>query len=208
MSSLTATAAPITHPLSTRRILLRWMLSFLGFPLGGLVAWLLIGPVVDATSAVTGGFLTGAVLGAVQGWALHADRRQLITWTLATAGGMAVGLTAGASAAGYGTGLTDLVLQGVLTGAAVGLAQAAALWRRTGPLALAWPLYLALAWGTGWGVTTLAGIGVEEQFTVFGASGALVVALLTSVLPLVLRTHPQSNQHRSNQHGSATPDAA
>ena len=194
MSSLTATAAPITHPLSTRRILLRWMLSFLGFPLGGLVAWLLIGPVVDATSAVTGGFLTGAVLGAVQAWALHADRRQLITWALATSVGMACGLVAGATAAGYGTSLEDLVLQGVLTGAAVGLAQAAALRRRTGRLALAWPVYLAFVWGVGWAVTTLAGIGVEEQFTVFGASGALVAALLTAVLPLVLRARSASSQ--------------
>jgi hypothetical protein len=187
MSSITATPAPTTQPLPTRRVLLRWMLSFLGFPLGGLTAWLLVGPVVDPGSAVTGGLLTGAILGAVQAWALGADRRQLLTWILATAVGMAVGLAAGASAAGYATGLRDLVLQGVLTGAAVGLAQAAALWRRTGPLALAWPVYLALAWGVGWGVTTLARIGVEEQFTVFGSSGALVTTLLTAVLPLVLR---------------------
>jgi hypothetical protein len=62
-------------------------------------------------------------------------------------------------------------------------------------MALVWPGYLAAAWAAGWTVTTAAGIGVEEQFTVFGASGALVVALLTSILPLVLRTHPRSNQH-------------
>ena len=188
MSSITATPAPTTTSLSTRRVLLRWMLSFLGFPLGGLAAWLFVGPVVDTTSAAIGGLLTGAILGAVQAWALRADRRQLITWTLATAVGMAVGLAAGASAASYATGLRDLVLQGVLTGAAVGLAQAAALWPRTGPLALAWPGYLAAAWAAGWVVTTLAGIGVEEQFTVFGASGALVATLLTAVLPLALST--------------------
>jgi len=195
MSIITATPTPTTHPLSTRRVILRWMLSFLGFPLGGLAAWLLVGPVVDTTSAVTGGLLTGAILGAAQAWALRTDRRQLVTWTLATAVGMAVGLAVGAFAAGYATSLGDLVLQGVLTGAAVGVAQAAAMWRRTGPLALAWPGYLAAAWAAGWTVTTLAGIGVEEQFTVFGASGALVVVLLTSVLPLVLRTRPRFNQH-------------
>jgi hypothetical protein len=179
------------------------MISFLGFPLGGLAAWLVSGPVLDTTSAVTGGLLTGAFLGAVQAWALRADRRRLLTWIGATAVGMAVGLAAGASLVGFSTTLTDLAIQGAMTGAAVGLAQALVLWRRTGPLALAWPGYLAATWAAGWTVTTLAGIGVQEQFTVFGASGALVVALLTSVLPLVLRTHSSSDPH-----GSASPDAA
>jgi hypothetical protein len=188
MSSVTAVPVRTTRALSTRRLLLRWMITFLGFPLGGFAAWLLTGPVVDMTSAVTGGLLTGAILGALQAWALRATRSGPVTWVLATAVGMAVGLTAGASVVGFATGLKDLVLQGVISGAAVGLAQAAVLWRRTGPLALAWPAYLAAAWAAGWTVTTLAGIGVEQQFSVFGASGALVTALLTAVLPLALRT--------------------
>jgi hypothetical protein len=170
------------------------VLSFLGFPLGGLAAWLLIGPVIDTTSAVTGGLLTGAILGAVQAWALRADRRLLITWAVATAVGLAVGLAAGAAVVGFSTGLADLALQGVISGAGVGLAQAAVLWQRTGPLALAWPAYLASVWAAGWTVTTLAGIGVSEQFTVFGSSGAVAAALLTSVLPLVLRTRTASGR--------------
>jgi hypothetical protein len=172
---------------STTRVVVRWTISFLGFPLGGLAAWLLTGPVTDATSALAGGLLTGAVLGAAQAWALRTGRRLGLAWTGATAVGLAVGLASGAALVGFSTTLPDLALQGAVSGAAVGLAQAALLWRRTGPPALAWPAYLAAAWALGWGVTTLAGIGVEEQFTVFGASGALVVALLTSVLPLVLR---------------------
>ena len=195
MTSITAVPAPTTSTPSTRRAIARWMISFLGFPLGGFVAWLLTGPVIDTTSAVTGGLLTGAVLGAAQAWALRADRSQTLTWMIAAAVGMAVGLTAGASLVGFSTTLTDLAIQGAVSGAAVGFAQMLVLWRRTGPLALVWPGYLAAAWAAGWTVTTLAGIGVEEQFTVFGASGALVVALLTSVLPLVLRTRPCSNQH-------------
>jgi hypothetical protein len=179
------------------------MISFLGFPLGGLAAWLLTGPVTDPTSAVTGGLLTGAVLGAAQAWALRAGRRQLVTWVFATAVGMAVGLAAGASLVGFSAGLSDLAVQGAFSGAGVGLAQAVVLWRRTGLLALAWPGYLAAAWAVGWTVTTSAGIGVEEHFTVFGASGALVVALLTSVLPLVLRSRPRSAQHGSTQRNLA-----
>jgi hypothetical protein len=203
MTSVTAIPAPSTSAPSTRRAIARWMVSFLGFPLGGFAAWLLTGPVIDATSAVTGGLLTGAVLGAAQAWALRADRRQTLPWIVATAVGMAVGLAAGSSLVGFSTTLTDLAVQGAVSGAAVGLAQTVVLWRRTGPVALAWPGYLAAAWAAGWTVTTLAGIGVEEQFTVFGASGALVVALLTSVLPLVLRTRPRSNQHGHTSRVSA-----
>jgi hypothetical protein len=194
MTTTTAVPAATTSTPSTRRAIARWLISFLGFPLGGFVAWLLTGPVTDTTSAVTGGLLTGAVLGAAQAWALRTDRRDIATWIVATALGMAVGLAAGTSLVGFSTGLSPLAVQGAVSGAGVGLAQAVVLWRRTGPLALAWPGYLAAAWAAGWTVTTLAGIGVEEQFTVFGASGALVVALLTSVLPLVLRTHPRSSR--------------
>ena len=53
-----------------------------------------------------------------------------------------------------------------------------------------WPLYLAGAYALGWVVTTAGGIAVEEQFTTFGAYGALTVALLTSVLPLFLSHRP------------------
>ena len=195
MTITTVIPAPTTSTPSARRAIARWMVSFLGFPLGGFAAWLLTGPVIDTTSAVTGGLLTGAVLGAAQAWALGSGRRQVPTWIIATAAGMAGGLTAGSFLVGFSTTLSDLAVQGAVSGAAVGLAQALVLWRRIGPLALAWTIYLAAAWAAGWTVTTLAGIGVEEQFTVFGASGALVVALLTSVLPLVLRTHPRFNQH-------------
>ena len=188
MTTTTAVPAATTSTPSTRRAIARWLISFLGFPLGGFAAWLLTGPVTDTTSAVTGGLLTGAVLGAAQAWALRTDRRGIATWIVATALGMAVGLAAGTSLVGFSTGLSPLAVQGAVSGAGVGLAQAVVLWRRTGPLALAWPGYLAAAWAAGWTVTTLAGIGVEEQFTVFGASGALLATLLTAVLPLVLRT--------------------
>jgi hypothetical protein len=194
MTSITAVPATHTPTRSVRRDVGRWLISFLGFPLGGFAALLLTGPVNNATAALTGGLLTGVVLGAAQAWALSLDRRALVAWAFATAIGMAVGLAVGANLVRFSSDLVDLALQGAVCGAAVGLAQAAVLWRRTGPLALAWPAYLAAAWAAGWTVTTLAGIGVEERFTVFGASGALVVALLTSVLPLVLRARPGSTR--------------
>ena len=59
---------------------------------------------------------------------------------------------------------------------------------RLGRLALAWPAALPIVWALGWFVTTSIGIAVDQQFIVFGASGALVVTALTAVLPLTLAT--------------------
>ena len=184
------TSPPATRTPTTARIVGRWMISFVGFPLGGLAALVLTDPVDSVGPAVVGGLITGAVLGAVQAWALRFDRRQLLAWTLATALGLAAGLALGASLVDFATSMGDLALQGAVTGALVGLAQTVVLRPRTGPVALAWPLYLAAAYALGWVVTTAGGIAVEEQFTTFGAYGALTVTLLTAVLPVALATRP------------------
>ena len=196
MSQL-STAPPATST-NTARIVGRWMISFAGFPLGGFAALVLTDPVDSIANALVGGLITGAVLGAVQSWALRSDRRQLAAWTLATALGLAVGLTLGASLVDFGTSMGDLALQGAVTGAVVGLAQAVVLRPRTGPVAFVWPLYLAGAYALGWVVTTAGGIAVEEQFTTFGAFGAITVAFLTSVLPVFLATRPASTEKSSS----------
>lgn len=184
MSQLSA-VPQLTAPTSTLRTVARWMASFVGFPLGGLTAMLLSGPVDSTTTAVLGGLITGTVLGAAQALA---GRLDLLTWVLATAGGLAAGLTIGASLVDFRTGLGDLVLQGAISGLGVGAAQSLVLVRRTGPIAFWWPAYLAATWSIGWAVTTSVGVQVEDQFTVFGASGAITVTLLTAVLPVLLRT--------------------
>ena len=189
MSQVT-TVTPPSPTRSRGRIVARWMVSFIGFPLGGLVALIVTEPVNSAGNALAGGLITGAVLGAVQAWALRFARPQLVAWTLATAVGLAAGLALGASLVGFSTSIGDLAMQGAVTGALVGLAQALVLRDRTGPVAFVWPAYLAGAWASGWVVTTAGGIAVEEQFTTFGAYGAVTVALLTSVLPVFLSTHP------------------
>ena len=185
-----------TAPPSTRRTVARWMVSFVGFPLGGLAAIVLSGPVDSVGAAVLGGLLTGTVLGAAQALAMRSD---VLTWVLATAVGLAIGLAVGTSVVDYRTGLGDLVLQGAISGLGVGAAQAFVLVRRTGPLALLWPAYLAAAWSIGWAVTTSIGVQVEDQFTVFGAAGAVTVTLLTAVLPvLVARSLTRSLTEKSS----------
>ena len=45
-----------------------------------------------------------------------------------------------------------------------------------------WAVAMPLLWALGWTVTTLAGIPVEQQFTIFGASGAVTFSALSGLL--------------------------
>ena len=60
-------------------------------------------------------------------------------WIAATAIGIMVGLGVGAATVDYATSLAALVIQGAISGLAVGAAQAVVLRPRLGRLALAWP---------------------------------------------------------------------
>jgi hypothetical protein len=170
-----------------RRTIPRWMVSFAGFPLGGLVAFLVVGPVDNLGSALAGGLLTGGILGAIQAWALGTAQPRRLAWTVATAVGLAVGLALGASLVDFRVGLDDLVLQGAVSGAVVGLAQALVLVRLVGLRAFAWPLALSAIWAIAWTVSTAIGIQVDDRYTIFGSSGALVATALTLVLPILLQ---------------------
>ena len=190
MSNLSTTDAPApTNARTWPRVTLRWMVSFLGFPLGGVLAFTLIGPVDSVGTALGGGLLTGAVLGAVQAWSLGVARPRPAAWVTATGLGLMTGLGLGSWLVDYQSDIASLVVQGLVSGALVGAAQAGVLLPRLGSLALVWPLALGGIWAAGWAVTTSAGVQVDEQFTVFGSSGALVVTLLTAVLPVLLNRH-------------------
>ena len=105
------------------RFFLWWMLAFLGFPLGGLLALTVVGPVEGALSGALGGALAGAVIGAAQWLVLRRYLRVGPEWILATALGVAIGAALGALLTGAGTGIGALPITGLATGIAVGLLQ-------------------------------------------------------------------------------------
>jgi hypothetical protein len=94
---------------------------------------------------------------------------------------MGLGLLLGASAVDYRTSLADLVVMGTLTGVLLGIAQALALPRRT-RLRWVWAAAVPALWALGWTATTLGGIAVDEQFTIFGAYGAITFSALSGLL--------------------------
>ncbi|MHB1010700.1 MAG: hypothetical protein ACYC1E_16040, partial [Propionibacteriaceae bacterium] len=152
-------------------------------PIAGYLGTFVVGRVNNVGSALIGGALVGAIVGFAQ--ALASSRRlPRLAWSIATTLGTSIGVAAGTVAIGYRTSLADLALAGLVTGVIVGLAQTLALPADTRFQWLWLPITAAL-WPLAWTVTTLAGIKVDEQFIVFGASGAIVYTVLVG-LALIL----------------------
>ena len=150
MSQVT-TAQPTSPTRPTGRIVARWMVSFVGFPLGGLVALVLSGPVNSAGNRCGRRTLTGAVLGAAQAWALRFDRRQLADVDPRDRRRPCRAASRSAPRSSLPHRHRRPGPAGRRHRASVGLAQALVLRRRTGPVAFVWPAYLAVAWAIGLG---------------------------------------------------------
>lgn len=171
--------------MTDRRFLLFWMLAFLGFPLGGLLAFLAVGPIDGALSAALAGAIAGLVIGAAQYLALRGRLGVGPGWIFATALGLAAGNALGAALTGAGTSVGALIFTGMAAGVCVGAAQWALLRRRVANASL-WLPVVASAWPIGWTVTWAVGVDVEHGYAVFGASGALVVAAVTGTAMALL----------------------
>jgi hypothetical protein len=186
--------APDAPDSAVRRLRWAWPVAIvLGIPIGGYAANLIVGNVDAVGAALLAGLIAGAIIGAAQWWAL----RSFVpwAWVVATSVGMAAGLTAGAALVDYGISRGDLALMGAVTGLAVGGLQAFLLARR-GAGAFWWVVVNPPAWALAWFVTTFVITkNVKEQFAVFGASGALVFALLTwLVLTFLFRPSERAAQ--------------
>jgi hypothetical protein len=159
---------------------LLWTAGFLAFPIAGALATALVGRINDVGSALLGGMVAGAVIGAGQ-WLVARRLLDPRTWIPATAVAMGIGLMAGAWVVGYGTSLGELALMGAITGIPLGAAQAYLLRDRVAN-AWVWAAAMPLLWALGWTVTTAGGIDVDRQFAVFGAYGAITFMALSGVL--------------------------
>jgi hypothetical protein len=94
----------------------RWLPTFLAFPIGGLLALLVVGSLDDPLSGAVGGLLAGAVIGAGQWLALRSSGIGH-RWIPYTGAAMAAGTALGAAFTGAGTELEDLMLTGLVAGA-------------------------------------------------------------------------------------------
>jgi uncharacterized membrane protein len=167
------------HRFNTKAWLL-WTAGFLAFPIGGALATAATGRINDFGSALIGGLIVGAVIGAGQ-WLVARRLLDAKAWIPATAVAMGIGLGVGAWVVGYGTSLSELALMGFITGIPLGAAQAYLLRDRLAN-AWMWAAAMPLLWALGWTVSTFIGVSVDNQFAVFGASGAITFMALSGVL--------------------------
>jgi hypothetical protein len=174
-----------------------WPLAILvGFPVGGYVANLTVGPVDSVGAALAGGLIAGAMVGAAQWLAL----RRLVPWIwiVATSIGMAAGLSLGAALVEYGISRSDLMLMGAVTGAFVGGLQALVMARQRMSGVAWWAVAVPPAWALAWLVSSyVISANIDERFTNFGASGCLLYALLTGVLLEVLFRRTEALAHKA-----------
>ena len=134
-------------------------------------------------AALVGGALTGAGLGAVQWWAAKGALGRAAAWIGSSAVGYAAGLATGAALVGYDTDLGALATMGAVSGLVLGVAQGLALAAQGRKrLAVAWATAMPVLFALGWSATTAGGISVEDQFTVFGAYGAVLFMLLSGLV--------------------------
>jgi hypothetical protein len=162
------------------RFWLYWALAFLGFPIGGLLANVLVGPITTPVQAGLAGVIAGAILGVIQWLSLKGHIPVPIGWVLATSVGMALGL--GISVAWFGSEMSgnELLWRAAITGISIGIAQ----WIVLRPIlaqSAFWIAVIALGWVVGWFITRSAGIDLNPKWPVFGATGALAFQFLTGL---------------------------
>jgi hypothetical protein len=100
-----------------------WAVAFLGFPLGGSLAALLIGSITTTVQAGLAGAITGAILGGVQWLVLRTAMPLPLWWVVATSAGMSLGLALSTAFFGSETSGNDLLWRAGITGLSIGIAQ-------------------------------------------------------------------------------------
>jgi hypothetical protein len=168
----------------------RWIPTFLGFPIGGLLAVQTVGSIDGPVSGAIAGALAGAVIGTTQWLALRPTGIGA-QWIAATTVALAAGTALAAAITDSGTGAGDLAIGGLIAGLAIGGAQGWVLGRGIRITAI-WAATVGLAWMLGWLTTWSIGVDVERGYAVFGSSGAVVVTVLTGLvlLRLLVRGRP------------------
>ena len=160
-----------------------WVAVAFAFPIAGLIGGTISGPVDAIGTALLGGVLTGAGLGAVQWWAAKGALGPPAPWVIASAVGYGAGLAAGAAVVDFDTDTGSLALMGLISGAFMGAAQGTVLAQEGDlRLGLAWGGAMPVLFGLGWTATSAIGVSVEDQFTVFGAAGAILFTLLSGLV--------------------------
>lgn len=167
--------------LKATQILIRWIPTFLAFPLGGLLSVLALGPIRDPLAAAVSGAMVGSTLGLLQWWALK-PLRATFDWVWATGVALMIASPIAWVTILYSTSTEALTLWGLMSGALVGFAQGLSQ-RLAVKRVLMWTTLSAASWGLAWFISANVIVDAEAGYAIFGSTGALAA---TAVLALFL----------------------
>jgi hypothetical protein len=157
-----------------------WLLIFLGMPIGGGLARLIVGPADSPLSALLAGLIAGAVIGLAQWLMLRQVRPIGPVWIAATAAGLGLGVALVQALVGNGMGAAEVALRGLICGIVIATLQWLVL-REAFSIAWVWAVVVAISWPLAWTITLAVGVDMSQGWVVFGASGAIVFAIITAV---------------------------
>lgn len=156
-----------------------WLLTFLGMPIGGGLARLIVGPANTPVSGLLAGAIAGAAIGLAQWLVLRRAFDVNLVWIAATAAGLAIGSAVAQTLIGNSMDVAPVALRGLVSGAFVGALQWLVL-REVAPNAWIWFIVVAVAWPLAWSITRAVGVDMSQGWVVFGSTGAIAFAACTA----------------------------
>ena len=169
-------------------LFIRWVPTFLAFPIGGAIAKIAFGGANTLGKSIGGGVIVGVTVGLIQFIAL--SKYGITTfWIAATAIATVVAATINAFVFSFMFDSFSLTGSGLIAGLLVGAAQALSQSRDVKFL-IVWTLSTGVAWSLAWFVTSKVIVDPEAQYQIFGSSGSLVATVglgfvLKSALPWI-----------------------
>jgi hypothetical protein len=156
-------------------LMIRWVPTFLAFPIGGGIAKIAFGGASTTLKSVSGGLIVGLTVGLIQFFALS-KYGITISWIAATAIATTIAALINSYAFSFKFDSASLTGSGIVAGLLVGVAQALSQ-SRDFKFAVVWTLGTAVAWSLAWFITSKVIVDPEAQYQIFGSSGALIATL-------------------------------
>jgi hypothetical protein len=162
---------------------LRWIPTFLAFPLAGEAVALIVGLNRTPLTALSAGAILGGFVGVAQWLAL--GRAVDWRWAAGTLAAVAAGSTVSMLAVGPPVGVVPATVTGLIAGTAAGAVQSIVL--RRGPrVGVIWSATVALSWAGAWALTSAVLRDSDPSHAVFGSGGALAVTVVTGIVLRVI----------------------
>ena len=167
------------------RLALLWVIAFVAFPLGGVLAQIATGGISDTGRALAGGAIVGATLGLAQFLILRNVLPLSPLWIAASSLGLGAGLALATLWLGTATDGSVLLWRALIAGAGLGVAQYLVL-RPMFAHSEIWLVTVTLGWVAGWFITRGIGVDLTPRWANFGSAGAITFQILTGGALLIM----------------------